>query len=50
MNRAGERAERLSLVSHAISPGATGINMKTEWLERLLRSANDAGVVVRGLR
>jgi len=50
MARAGERGERLSLVSHGIAPDAKGIGMKTEWLERMLASADAAGVVVRGLR
>ena len=50
MGRAGERGELLSIVSHAIAPDATGINMKTEWLERMLSSAKDLGVIVRGLR
>ena len=48
--RAGTRAEALFLVSHGIAPNAHGISMKTEWLERLLASADDAGVLVRGLR
>ena len=48
--RAGERAEALFLVSHGIAPDAKGISMKTEWLERILSSANDLGVVVRGIR
>ena len=48
--RAGERAEALFLVSHGISPDAKGISMKTEWLERMLSSAADLGVVVRGSR
>ena len=50
MKRAGERGELLSLVSHGIAPNAKGINMKTEWLERMLASARDFGVIVRGLR
>jgi len=50
VSRAGERAEVVSLVSHGISPDASGINMKTEWLERLLAAAKGAGVVVRGVR
>lgn len=50
VERMGRRGERLSLVSHGISPNATGINMKTEWLERILAVAGSAGVVVRGLR
>ena len=48
--RAGERGEALFLVSHGISPDAKGISMKTEWLERILSSAADFGVVVRGIR
>ena len=48
--RTGERAEALFLVSHGIAPDAKGISMKTEWLERILSSANDLGVVVRGIR
>ena len=50
MGRAGERAELLSIVSHGISPDAKGISMKTEWLERMLSSANELGVIVRGVR
>ena len=46
----GRGAEFLSLVLHAIAPGAGGINMPTEWLEQILSSAADAGVVVRGMR
>ena len=48
--RAGERGEALFIVSHGISPDAKGISMKTEWLERMLSSADDLGVVVRGIR
>ena len=50
MGRAGERAELLSLVSHGIAPDAKGISMKTEWLARMLSSANELGVIVRGVR
>ncbi len=50
MGRAGERAELLSIVSHGISPDAKGISMKTEWLERMRSSANELGVIVRGVR
>ena len=50
MRRAGGRAETLSIVSHGIAPNAKGLNMKTEWLERMLSGANDCGVVVRGVR
>lgn len=48
--RAGERGEALFLVSHGIAPNAKGISMKTEWLERILSSAADLGVLVRGIR
>ena len=50
MARAGERGEALFIVSHGISPDANGINMKTEWLERMLSSADALGVLVRGIR
>ena len=50
VRRAGERAETLSIVSHGIAPGAKGISMKTEWLERMLSEAAGCGVVVRGVR
>ena len=50
MDRAGLRAELLSVVSHGIAPDAKGISMKTEWLERMLSSARRLGVVVRGVR
>ena len=50
MARAGERGEALFLVSHGISRDAKGISMKTEWLERMLSSADDLGVLVRGVR
>ena len=48
--RAGARGEMLALVSHGIGPDAKRINMKTEWLERLLSSAEESGLVVRGVR
>ena len=48
--RAGERGEALFLVSHGIFPDAKGISMKTEWLERMLSSAAELGVIVRGIR
>ena len=50
MARAGLRGEWLSLVSHGISPGATRICMKTEWLATILRAADESGVVIRPLR
>ena len=48
--RVGERGEALFIVSHGISPGAKGISMKTEWLDRMLSSADALGVLVRGIR
>ena len=50
IERAGERGEALFVVSHGISPGAKGISMKTEWLEKMLSDADALGVVVRGIR
>ena len=50
MERAGDRGEALFIVSHGIAPNAKGISMKTEWLERMLSSANDLGLLVRGIR
>ncbi|MBR4614569.1 MAG: polysaccharide deacetylase family protein [Kiritimatiellae bacterium] len=50
ITRAGERGEVLFIVSHGIAPNAKGISMKTEWLARMLSSATDLGVVVRGIR
>lgn len=48
--RAGERGELFTVISHGISPDAKKINMKTEWLERILSSADEFGIVVRGVR
>ena len=48
--RAGERAEALFIVSHGIFRDAKGISMKTEWLERMLSSADELGVLIRGIR
>ena len=50
IKRAGERGEALFVVSHGIEPDAKDISMKTEWLERILSSADDSGVLVRGIR
>ena len=50
MKRAGERGEALFIVSHGIARDAKGISMKTEWLERMLSSAEELGVLVRGIR
>lgn len=49
IRRAGERKEVLALSSHSIRPGAKGIDLKTEWLERMLATAEKAGVVVEGI-
>jgi len=48
VRRAAERKEVLSITSHGISPDAKGINMKTEWLERILAAAKDSGLAVIG--
>lgn len=48
IRRAGERKEVLLFTSHGISPNAKGINMKTEWLERILAEAKAADVQVLG--
>ena len=50
LRRCGERAELLSIVSHAIKPDAVGIHMPTAWLEQILAAADEAGVVIRGIR
>ena len=44
IRRAAERKEAFVLTSHGISPGAKGISMKTEWLERILSTAKECGV------
>ena len=48
IRRAAERKEVFVLTSHGIGPDAKGINMKTEWLERILATARDCGVIVIG--
>ena len=48
IRRAGARKEVLLFTSHGISPDAKGINMKTEWLERILAEAKAAGMEVLG--
>ena len=50
IERAGKRGEALFIVSHGIAPDAKDISMKTEWLERILSSADDSGVLVRGIK
>lgn len=49
IRRAGARKEVLALSSHGIRPNAKGIHLKTEWLERMLQTAQEAGVVVVGI-
>ena len=44
IRRAAERKETFVLTSHGISPGAKGISMKTEWLERILATARECGL------
>ena len=48
VRRAAERKEVLSITSHGISPDAKGINMKTDWLERILATAKESGIAVIG--
>lgn len=48
IRRSFERKEVSVLASHGISPNAKGINMKTEWLERILATAKECGVAVLG--
>lgn len=50
VKRAGERKEVLVLASHKIEPGAGRINMKTEWLEKILAAAKEHGVKVLSFR
>jgi len=46
IRRAGERKETLVFASHGIHPNAKGINMKTEWMEKILAAAQESGVAV----
>ena len=48
VQRAGARKEVLVVASHGISPDARHINMKTEWLEKILAAAQASGVSVLG--
>ena len=48
VRRCAERNEVFVLTSHGIAPGAKNINMKTEWLERILATAKECGVAVIG--
>ena len=47
IRRAAERDEVLVIFSHAICPNATGVSMKTEWLERILAAAKECGIAIR---
>lgn len=48
IRRCAERNEAFVLTSHGIHPDAKGINMKTEWLERILATASECGVQCLG--
>ena len=48
VRRCAERNEVFVLTSHGIAPDAKDINMKTEWLERILATAKESGVAVIG--
>ena len=48
IRRAAERKEVFVLTSHGIRPDAKSINMKTEWLERILVTAKECGVAAIG--
>lgn len=48
VKRAGAHKETLVLTSHGIGPDAKHIDMKTEWLERILAVARESGVEVLG--
>ena len=48
LRRAAERKEVICITSHDIAPDAKGINMKTEWLERILSEAKALGLEMPG--
>ncbi len=48
VRRSAERNEAFVLTSHGIHADAKGIHMKTEWLERILATAEECGVAVIG--
>ena len=48
IRRCAERNEVFVLTSHGIAPDAKHINMKTEWLERILATAKECGVPCLG--
>lgn len=48
IRRAARRKEAFVLTSHGISPDAKFINMKTEWLEKILATARESGLRIVG--
>ena len=48
IRRAAKRKEAFVLTSHGISPDAKFINMKTEWLEKILATARESGLRIVG--
>ena len=48
LDRAADRDETIVFFSHNIAPGAKSINMKTEWLERILAHASALGMRIAG--
>ncbi len=46
LERAAKNREVIEFTSHAISPNANFINMKTEWLEQILAKAQELGLEV----
>ena len=48
LDRAAARNELIVFFSHNIAPNAKSINMKTEWLERILAHAHALGMRIVG--
>lgn len=48
LDRAAKRNETIVFFSHNIAPGAKSINMKTEWLEKILDHAHSLGMRIAG--
>ncbi len=48
LDRAAKRNETIVFFSHNITPDAKSINMKTEWLERILAHAHSLGMRIAG--
>ena len=48
LDRAASRNELIVFFSHNIAPNAKSINMKTEWLERILAHARTLGMRIAG--